>query len=671
MNFITFKTAVAKQFKKMSEGSLYTTDVEKDALWDCYLSSFPEGTNPIYREKTEHDCNCCKQFIRDVGAVVSIVKNELVSIWDIDPNGVDEGYIEVANALSALVKSKNISNIFISEKKTAGTDKTFNDIHLGAVTRSHFFVNIPEKFVKKNNDIGPILSGTKATHDVFLRSLKEISPDSVELVLELIDQNSIYRGNDYSFILKEFKNYQNKFEKVKNKDIFVWDNIFNEESVLRIRNTAIGTLLVDLSDGKDLEKAVSAFERMVAPTNYKRPTALVTTAMVEKAKKTIENLGLTSALERRYARLDDININNILFADRDTRNIITNKIDELFDGIDTAKPKTFKKVEEIGIDDFIDKVLPTSKNIELFLESRHEKNLVSLVTSIDPTSANLFKWDNHFSWSYSGELADSLIKEKVKKAGGNIEGDLCCRLAWFNHDDLDFHMKEPNGSEIYYGNKSSSNGGKLDVDMNAGGNLSLEPVENIFYRSKSTMKEGVYTLYVHQFSKRETKDIGFEVEVDIEGTVHNYQYAKSMAISENVEIMKLKYSKSNGFEILSSLDGTTTKKEFWNVKSGEFHKVNIMMFSPNYWDGQIGIGNKHYFFMLENCKNDTTSRGFYNEFLKPELNEHRKVFEILGSKLKVEKSDDQLSGIGISSTQKEELVLRVTGKSTRMLKVKF
>jgi len=307
---------------------------------------------------------------------------------------------------------------------------------------------------------------------------------SVETVLELIDQNSIYRGSDYSFILKEFKKHQKKFGNVKNKDIFVWDNIFIEESVLRIRNTAIGTLLVDLSEGKDLEQSVNAFERMVAPTNYKRPTAVVTKTMVDKAKKKIEELGLTSALERRYAYLNDITINNILFADRNTKRIITNKIDEIFDGIDTKDVKNFKKIEELGIEDFIEKVLPTSKNIEVFLESRHEKNLVSLITSIDPTSTNLFKWDNHFSWSYNGELADSLIKERVKKAGGSIEGDLCCRLAWYNYDDLDFHMKEPDGFEIYYGDKVSiCGGGRLDVDMNAGSGNTREPVENIFYRS--------------------------------------------------------------------------------------------------------------------------------------------------------------------------------------------
>lgn len=63
MDFKNFKLAIAKQFDEMSKHELFRVDVDKDLLWNTYLSSFPEGTNPIYRERTEHDCSCCKQFI--------------------------------------------------------------------------------------------------------------------------------------------------------------------------------------------------------------------------------------------------------------------------------------------------------------------------------------------------------------------------------------------------------------------------------------------------------------------------------------------------------------------------------------------------------------------------------------------------------------------------------
>ena len=86
------------------------------------------------------------------------------------------------------------------------------------------------------------------------------------------------------------------------------------------------------------------------------------------------------------------------------------------------------------------------------------------------------KWDNNFSWSYSGEVTDS-IKERVKAAGGNVTGDLCCRLAWDYTDDLDLFIVEPDGGKIYFGNRGtpSRNGGKLDVDANGGSGIARIP----------------------------------------------------------------------------------------------------------------------------------------------------------------------------------------------------
>jgi hypothetical protein len=78
-------------------------------------------------------------------------------------------------------------------------------------------------------------------------------------------------------------------------------------------------------------------------------------------------------------------------------------------------------------------------------ENRHAGNLLSLISPVDPTAKTMFKWPNNFCWSYAGELADS-IKERVKRAGGAVDGDLRCSLSWFNYDDLDLHLIEPGAS---------------------------------------------------------------------------------------------------------------------------------------------------------------------------------------------------------------------------------
>lgn len=95
------------------------------------------------------------------------------------------------------------------------------------------------------------------------------------------------------------------------------------------------------------------------------------------------------------------------------------------------------------------------------------------------------------------------------------------------------------------------------------------------------------------------------------------------------------------------------------------------MFSPNYWDNQNGIGNRHYFFMLKNCKNLDQPNGFFNEFLKEELMVNKRVFEVLGESFKVEQSDNQLSGIGFSSTKRNSLICKCTGSFNRTIKILF
>lgn len=671
MNFTKLKTAVAKQFETMSKGQLYRVDVSKDDLWATYLASFPEGSNPVYRERTEHDCNCCKQFIRAVGDVVAIVNNELVSIWDVTVKDEPE-YQAVVNGMAALVKSKSIANYFLHYEASAGSNKSFEDTVNGVKSWDHFYVTIPNKFVRKGADIASELSNIRSSYDVMYRGLDEISDDAIETVLELIQQNSLYRGEEHRFMVTSVKTLKEGFSKAKNKDLFVWSAmVTTPPAVQRARNSVIGTLMVDLSTNVELDVAVRSFESKVAPTNYKRPTALVTKKMVEDAKKTIESLGLTSALERRYATLADITINNILYANRDARKVIESDVfDEIATGTKTST-KSFDKVETVSIDKFVKDILPVAKTIELMFDNSHASKMVSLIAPVDPTATKMFKWDNAFSWSYTGDVTDS-IKERVKKAGGNVEGDLCCRLAWNNYDDLDFHMLEPDGFEIYFSNRGvgSRCGGRLDVDMNAGYGRSREPVENIFYATKSKMKEGIYKLFVHNFCKRESVDVGFTVQIDMEGEVVTIDYPKAVPDRKEIVVAEIKYSRANGFEIVKSLPSTAKSRKVWGLDTMQFHKVNVMMMSPNHWDDKA-VGNKHYFFMLENCVNEDTARGFYNEFLREDLTKHRKVLEIVGSKMKTVASVDQLSGVGFSSTSKGEVILRVGGNFNRVIKVVF
>lgn len=666
VDFKPFGQAVENQFTGMAKQNLFVVggDNGGDALWEHYLKSFPEGTNPIYKQRCEHDCNCCKNFIRNLGRVVTLKDGKVTTVWDINADALETPYKEVAKAMAAWVRSQPLTRLFRSTEKSYGQKISRTMVDGKVHTWDHFFGEFK----------APHFAGIRADEQrgqfainvgVFRRALNELTLEAVNDVLDLIKDKALYRGEEHKTVLEGFKALKTKFLTLKTeyeRNNFAFEHV-NATGAL-IRNTAIGTLLVDLSDGKDLENAVKSFETKVAPMNYRRTTAIITPKMVENALKELRELNLEPALERRLARLSDVSINDVIWADSRFKSKMKGGLEDLLMAAATSAVPTNveKNAIEIGVEEFFSKIVPKSSGIRLFLRSIHAGNFVTLTAPVHPDAGRLFTWDNNFAWSYDGNVTDS-IQEKVKAAGGKINAKLRFSLAWFNYDDLDFHVMTPRGNHICFSNKA----GVLDVDMNVSP-TTRQPVENLAF---NTLETGTYILWVKQFTKRETSDPGFTVEFADEVQVKQVSYKKGVVGEVHVGKFIVKNGKIDSYTLGPDILEGGSSIEKWGVKTETFVPVQTIMFSPNYW-GENKIGNKHWIFALEGCKTAAPARGIYNEFLRGDLNKHRKVFELLGNKTQCPVTDDQISGIGFSSTKGESALFEVSkeGKTLRY-NVKF
>lgn len=657
MHFKQLSDLVEKNFATF--GNFFSVELDHNELWDIYLDTFPEGTDEMFRVRSTHDCSCCRHFIRNVGGLVDVLDDysDVKTIWD-NADSLEYPYNIVAGKLAEHVRSKTIQSAFFTNQCSYGQKTSVARIEgIDHVVKfDHFFAQMPSAIVRPDFPTHIGSSNTKA--DVLKRTLENMKLSAGEEVLDLIKSNSIYRGSEFTTSVTEFckliREYQ-KLNSTRSRELFAWKH--HNSMVAFFKNSAIGSLVEDLSNGVGIEEAVRMFESKVAPQNYKRSKALITPNMIKQALKTLDELGYRESMERRFANESDLSVNSVLFVDRATAPLMKDGLESLL--MQETKGEAIKfdkdKVTRLHITEFLDNIVPKIGSMEVFMETALQNNLMSLTAPVHADSKNIFKWDNDIGWSYNGNITDS-IREKVKRAGGKTDAKCRVSLNWFNTDDLDIHVREPNGNLIYFGNKC----GKLDVDMNVSSTV-RDAVENVVWDS---LQNGWYEVIVDNYTRRESIDVGFVLEFEINGKIQTFEYKKP--VKNNVPAFDFLIERGNlvDVKIHKNVEASSgISVETWGINTETFVKTKMLLKSPNHWDDNA-IGNKHWFFILDNCKNPEPTRGIYNEFLKDELyQKHRKVFEVLGDKIKCEVTDLQLSGYGVSSTKDDELFVKVSGEN--------
>jgi hypothetical protein len=111
----------------------------------------------------------------------------------------------------------------------------------------HFSLELPQEFVTRSRETeDTIKSELRGIRNVFGRSLSELTIDSIETVIEIIKQDSLYKGEEWLSPLESFLKYKKYYDTLspEEQNIFVWEQSVIAGPVIgKIRNHSIGTLL--------------------------------------------------------------------------------------------------------------------------------------------------------------------------------------------------------------------------------------------------------------------------------------------------------------------------------------------------------------------------------------------------------------------------------------------
>lgn len=161
------------------------------------------------------------------------------------------------------------------------------------------------------------------------------------------------------------------------------------------------------------------------------------------------------------------------------------------------------------------------------------------------------EWNEQPALPESGPAAGALesLPSEIPPQGFSEEqipeglggGDVQITLLWIGDADIDLHVIDPFGEEIYFAHDTSASGGYLDHDLIPScGPSTTQPVENVFWPSGGAPR-GHYQVAVVYYSRCDTPDTTpFEVIVRLDGRIYDRRTG-SIDEPERLEVLSFDY----------------------------------------------------------------------------------------------------------------------------------
>jgi uncharacterized protein YfaP (DUF2135 family) len=137
-----------------------------------------------------------------------------------------------------------------------------------------------------------------------------------------------------------------------------------------------------------------------------------------------------------------------------------------------------------------------------------------------------------------GSYANQLLQ--VYRVGN---GDVQVSISWTGASDVDLHVIDPSGEEVYFGNLTSASGGRLDLDSNAGCQIDNKNNENIVWPVGGA-PSGEYRVVVDYWDDCGVARSDYVVTVQVTGQeaqVFSGSFVGEAALNPDAEIVTFTY----------------------------------------------------------------------------------------------------------------------------------
>lgn len=376
------RNSIQQSFLRYAEVSMTHQLFRTDAvgLYDLFLRKLPTD------KQQEHNCHTCRRFTEKYGGLVSIDREGRIvpAAWCFDD--IPETYRPAVKAIKKRLENANVTGIFVPRGYRIETPSQAGAFqHMAVRILGNDFVRLGGPV----SDPGRVENAAAENYKTLRRALSEYRPEHVQTAFNILSSNSVRYVPQVRHHAEWFLSVVQEIGPVRGsrRHALIWRCAASSPSgYCHVCSSVLGTLLDDIKAGKALQTASKRFDDKTSPTKYQRPQTRPSDGNIDAAEKIVKEMGLESALLRRFARFDEVQTFWTPAGEPETNSSVFGCLRR---GPATYEPETIMSWEK-----FQRTILPNAITIEYAANANRIGTYAALLTAVDADAPPIIKWDN-------------------------------------------------------------------------------------------------------------------------------------------------------------------------------------------------------------------------------------------------------------------------------------